>query len=388
MSGVKVKSHQLLKSINQQKVLYLIYTEGPISRVELAEKTGLTQQTVTNIVNRLLEEKMVLEGTPMTSSAGRKPVPLTTNSSYMFALGIEVAGKYISGSLCNFRQEPIGRTYRDVEKYESEEHLLTVIRSVIDELMTDLPDKSQIKGVGMSVQGLVDTKRGFALRLPGLGWGNFPLLERMEDAYGLPFYFENDVNLLALNENMNGVLSGSDHNITLKFGYGIGGAIVVGKKLVTGSTFVAGEFGHYKAFSGEDAYKCHCGVSGCLTTLASASGIFRNEGLTLEEFSSRVRARDRQAVRLFRTIVSAIELAVSNVVTFLNPDHLMITGSVMELFGDLLMPDLKRHVLENIPETCRGVKIIHLPHPPAETTLAAGLVIRKVFEIPVESLSL
>lgn len=55
--SVKQTSHMLLKSINQQKVLFLIYSEGPISRVELAEKTGLSRQTVTNIVNRLLKEK-------------------------------------------------------------------------------------------------------------------------------------------------------------------------------------------------------------------------------------------------------------------------------------------------------------------------------------------
>lgn len=58
----KKTSHMLLKSINQQKVLFLIYSEGSISRVELAEKTGLSRQTVTNIVNRLLKEKMIVEG--------------------------------------------------------------------------------------------------------------------------------------------------------------------------------------------------------------------------------------------------------------------------------------------------------------------------------------
>ena len=60
--SVKQTSHMLLKSINQQKVLFLIYSEGPISRVELAEKTGLSRQTVTNIVNRLLKEKIIVTG--------------------------------------------------------------------------------------------------------------------------------------------------------------------------------------------------------------------------------------------------------------------------------------------------------------------------------------
>lgn len=60
---------------------------------------------------------------------------------------------------------------------------------------------------------------------------------------GFPVYVENDVNLLALNENMSGCLADSNHNITLMMDWGIGGAIVVDKQLVTGSSFVAGEFG-------------------------------------------------------------------------------------------------------------------------------------------------
>ncbi|MCZ8511593.1 MarR family transcriptional regulator [Paenibacillus filicis] len=56
-----------MKHMNQQKVLHLIYNAGSISRVELAYKTGLTQQTITNIVNRMLQEKVVIEGLPTTS---------------------------------------------------------------------------------------------------------------------------------------------------------------------------------------------------------------------------------------------------------------------------------------------------------------------------------
>ncbi|WNQ09456.1 ROK family transcriptional regulator [Paenibacillus aurantius] len=388
MSGERLKSHQLLKSINQHKVMYLIHSEGPISRVELAEKTGLTQQTVTNIVNRLLEQDMVREGEPVVSSGGRKPVPLTINGSRLYAIGIEVAGKFIRGTLMDFRQERIGAASRSVSHYESEEHLITLLRSVMDELIALVPDPVLIKGAGMSIQGLVDSRRGVALRLPGIGWGSFPLKEKLEELYGIAFYMENDVNLLALGENMNGSLNDSVHNITLKFDYGIGGAICAGKELVTGSSFVAGEFGHYKAFTGKDAKKCHCGGYGCLTTLVSESGLMKNEGLSIDELADGVRAGEPDKVSLYERMAEAVCLAVSNVVTFLNPDHLLVTGSVLEKLGDLLLPELHRRLPDYVPETCRGVKIIHLQHKPDETELAVGLVVKKVFEVPVESLSL
>jgi transcriptional regulator of PTS gene len=388
MTAEKMRSQKLIKSINQQKVLYLIYNEGPISRVELAEKTGLTQQTVTNIVNRLLEQEMVLEGTPVVSSGGRKPVPLTVNDSNLFAIGVEVAGKYVRGALYSFRRELTAETERRVSRYESEDHLVGVVRSVIDELLTHMQGATRVKGIGMSIQGLVDSGRGIALRLPGLGWGSYPLRERLEETYGLPVYLENDVNLLAINENMHGSLSGSVNNITLKFDYGIGGAIFAGKELVTGSSFVAGEFGHYKAFTGESAYRCHCGGVGCLTTLASTSGIIRNERLTLDEFVAGVRAEEPRMLELYGRITAAIYLAISNVVTFLNPDHLLLTGNMMNALGDLIMPGLEANVLAQVPLTGRCVKFVHLREAPDEPRLAVGLVVKKEFEVTVERLSL
>lgn len=388
MTTEKTTSHQLLKSINQQKVLHLIFAEGPISRVELADKTGLTQQTVTNIVNRLLQEYLVVEGTPGASSGGRKPVPLTINVANMFAIGIELAGKYVRGALHNFRYDLVSEASRPVNRYLNEDHILATVCEVIDELLELAPARSRIKGVGLSVQGLVDSKQGIALRLPGLGWGRFPLQERLENKYDMPFYLENDVNLLAINENMHGSLRGSSNNITLKFDYGMGGAIVADHQLVTGSTFVAGEFGHYKAFTGAYAYRCHCGGIGCLTTLASTSGLALNAGLTLDEFAEGVRAGEPRTAELYETVVKAVCLAVSNVVTFLNPDQVLMTGKLLEVLGDRLIPAMDERIIANVPETCRGVRLSYMRQKQDESALAAGLVLKRVFEVPVDSLSL
>lgn len=384
----RVTSQQLLKSINQQKVLYLIFNKEPISRVELAELTGLTQQTVTNIVNRLLQEDLVVEGTPGASNGGRKPVPLTVNVANMFAIGIELAGKYVRGALHNFRYDLVGEARRPVDRYLNEDHIFATMCEVIDELLELAPERSRIKGIGLSIQGLVDSKQGIALRLPGIGWGRFPLQERLENKYDMSFYLENDVNLLAINENMYGSLRGSSNNITLKFDYGIGGAIVADHQLVTGSTFVAGEFGHYKAFTGANAYRCHCGGIGCLTTLASTSGLAVNVGLTLDEFAEGVRADEPRMAALYETVVTALCLAVSNVVTFLNPEQVLMTGKLLEVLGDRLIPAMDEWIIANVPETCRGVRLSYMRQKPDESALAAGLVMKRVFEVPVNSLSL
>ncbi|MEF3307151.1 ROK family transcriptional regulator [Paenibacillus sp. GYB003] len=386
MPPEKTTSNQLLKSINQQKVLRLIYMEGPISRVELAEKTGLTQQTITNIVNRLLNEDIVLEMEPVTRGGGRKPVPLVVNGTRMYAIGIEVATKYIRGSLVDFHNNLVKQATEHVPVYKGAEQPLEYICKVIDELMKHLPDPLRLMGIGCSIQGMVDSKQGVVIYSAGLGWRMFPVGERLERKYGLPVYVENDANLLSIVENLRGHLAGSQHNITLKFDYGIGGAIVLNKQLVTGSTHVAGEFGHYKAISGERARSCHCGGKGCLTTVASTSSLKRHGGLTVEELRERVSANEPEAVAMWGEMVDAIGRAVGNLVTIFNPDHLLLTGKLTDTMQSFLLPELRKFIRECVPESCRGVHMIHLPETPDESVTACGLVMNHYFDIPIESL--
>lgn len=388
--STKVTSHMLLKSLNQQKVLYLIYSEGPISRVELAEKTGLSRQTVTNIVNRLLKDKVINVGEHMAleSGSGRKRIALHVNSARLYAIGIDLAGKYIRGCIYNLRQERIATAKRTTDKYGSVPVLLELLHEVIDELLPQVPDPDKIKGIGISIQGLVDSKHGIVLRTPGIGVHRLPLKQLLEDKYHIPVFIENDVNLLSVNENMNGCLKDSINNITLKFDYGTGGAIVYEKRLMPGSDFVAGEFGHYRGFSEPDAYPCHCGRNGCLTTLASSSGLSVSVKCTLEQFAEGVRNGDPEFLRLYELIIEGISVAITNIITFTNPDSVLLSGKVMQTISPYMFPEIKARVLNQLPVTVNNVRIMHLEDKPDETKLAAGLVIKRAFEIPLDLLAL
>jgi len=388
--SVKKSSHMLLKSINQQKVLFLIYSEGPISRVELSEKTGLSRQTVTNIVNRLLEEKIIVAGEliDLEAGSGRKRVGLHINSGSFYAIGLELAGKYIRGKVYNLRQDAVASAERTINKYGSVDVLLKLLHEVIDELISQVPNASKIKGIGISIQGLVDSQHGIVLRTPGIGFHRLRLSQLLEDKYHIPVHIENDVNLLSVYENMNGCLKESNNNITIKFDYGTGGAIVVDKQIIAGSNFVAGEFGHYKGFYGEDAYPCHCGRSGCLTTLASSSGLGVSIKCTLDEFAEGIKSGDAKFLNLYEKIVDGISVALSNIITFINPDSLLMTGLVIQSISPEMFSEIKARVMHQLPVTVNNVQMTYLYNKPDETKLAAGLVIKRSFEIPLNTLSL
>ncbi|WJH35526.1 ROK family protein [Paenibacillus sp. CC-CFT747] len=310
------------------------------------------------------------------------------NSSRFCAIGIQLAGTSARGTLYNFQHTRLAEAEGKEKHYDTEEDLLRVIRGVIDQLISQAPDPACLKGIGFSVHGLVDSSEGFLLRSPGLGWKRIPLAKLLEAEYGLPVFLENDTNLLALHENIGGILSSSKNNLTLKFDRGIGGAIVVEKRLVTGSSFVAGEVGHYKAFMPPYDYECYCGGRGCLTTLASSRGLQRTLGRSREEFHEAVRNGNPETVQLSEAVRTAIVYAAANIVTLLNPDRVLLTGAMLPVWGDSYVDELQARVMALVPQTCRNVEFVHLPEVEDETALAAGLVEQSVFKIPLDSLSL
>ncbi|NGP44975.1 ROK family protein [Bacillaceae bacterium SIJ1] len=143
-----------------------------------------------------------------------------------------------------------------------------------------------------------------------------------------------------------------------------------------------------KAFSGADAYMCHCGAVGCLTTLASNSGLIKNKGMTLDEFAWHVRSGKEEDIALLQKIIAAIGLSLSNVVTFLNPDQVMLTGRVIEQLGDRIIPEVLGIVQQTVPQTCQNISLHPFNNDYDEAALAGQLVIKTFFDVPLDILSL
>ncbi|CAM4382881.1 ROK family transcriptional regulator [Paenibacillus alkaliterrae] len=376
----RTSSPQLMKSINQQRVLNLIHQSGPISRVGISEKTGLTQQTVTNIVNRLIHDEVVIETEDMAPlsgvGAGRKPIPLRINRSNLYAIGIDVTVKQISGVLMNFDHQQLIQFECPVECFESAEHTFECIVQVVDRLLAGFVHPERIRGIGVSVQGLVDSQTGIVLNANAFHWREYRLKEQLARHYRYPVNVENDVNMIAIVENLTGALSASRDNIILKLDQGIGGAIVVNKLLYAGYRNVAGEFGHFKVDFGPNALPCKCGSRGCLTTIASIGGLEKRLEIGFDEMMNRFRSHDPFIREELRVTGEIIGQSLANIVTFFNPDHVLLTGKLIEQTRDFLLPVVLEKILETAAPYCRNTVI-------KDTVLqdgalmAAGLVIKE-----------
>ena len=108
-------------------------------------------------------------------------------------------------------------------------------------------DIKQVRAIGISCGGPLDSQRGIIMGPPNLpGWDNIPLVQLLQDRYGIPAFLQNDANACALVEWKIGAGRGTQNMIFLTFGTGLGAGIIASGRLVQGFRDMGGEVGHLR----------------------------------------------------------------------------------------------------------------------------------------------
>ncbi|GAC1650080.1 MAG: glucokinase [Gemmatimonadaceae bacterium] len=218
-------------------------------------------------------------------------------------------------------------------------------------------------GVGVGAPGPLDRENGVVVVAPNLGWHNFPLGPRISERVGLDVALDNDANCATFGEWWQGAAKGGTNVVGLTIGTGIGGGLILDKRLFHGSSDVAGEIGHTTI--DVNGRHCKCGNYGCIEAYASGPAIavrarealVRGEeesillsmvdgqpgkitAATVYDASQRGDALAREIVRDTARYLGA---AVANLLNVFNPDVVVFAGGVMQA-GDALFEPLRVEV--------------------------------------------
>lgn len=273
-------SFQLMKKMNQQIILKLIYDQKAISRAEIAEISGLSPATVTNITRELLQMGLIKESREGESRGGRKPVLLELNPVGAYFIGLEWGIAEIRGVLMNLNREIITYDAVDVESYHFDT-FLQLSTEIVNGFLNYFVDKTRIYGLGLGVHGMVDPEGGYSLFAPHFKWRNISVKKELEERLKMPVLIDNDVRVMALAEKWNG----RNNFVLINSGPGIGAAIVLDGKLYYGRNYSAGEFGHMAIL--KNGPLCSCGNTGCLEALISTDNLVYRYNTELKQQISR-----------------------------------------------------------------------------------------------------
>ncbi|MFI9568269.1 ROK family transcriptional regulator [Streptomyces rishiriensis] len=286
-----------LRSHNTALVLDLLRTAGPdgISRLELAERTGLTPQAVSKITARLRLEGLAAEAGRRASTGGKPRTVLRLVPEAGHAVGVHLDRDELRVVLAQLD----GRTVRErcvpLSLGAGAETVLEAVTREVANLLGDTPPAPDIPpapavssapdtppapavssapdippallGVGVALPGPLDHARGVLHRVTGFPeWDGFPLRDALAERLGTPVVVDKDTNAAAL-----GLAVGGERGsfACLHLGTGLGAGLVIGGTLHRGARTGAGEFGHQVIQL--DGPPCPCGNRGCVEALCLAA---------------------------------------------------------------------------------------------------------------------
>lgn len=278
-------------------------------------------------------------------------------------LGIDVGGTVTKIGLVDEEGKVFDKVSFMTADFDSKPKLFgQLIKSASEILDKNIERRKCVAGIGVGVPGLVNFEDGLIYTLTNIpGWKNVKMAEILRKEIGLPVLVDNDVNVITLGEFIFGAGKGTKNMICITLGTGVGGGIVLGGKLYRGSSYSAGEIGHF-SINGKGP-RCKCGSYGCLERYIGnkyfVSEVVRKikagqrgskilkladgklDKITPEIIAEAAKEGDKLACDVWKELAHSLGILLAGIVNFLNPDVIVVGGG-MAGAGDVLFEPLKK----------------------------------------------
>ena len=372
---------------NQAVVLDAV-RRGPegLSRTELAERTGLSPQTVTNVARRLLGAGLIREGETVVRGPGKPRTLLHLEARGRLAVGVHIDPAVATYVLLDLEGTVLQHASTPTPSASRPDDVVALVARSVDALIEAAGvDRGAVLGIGLAAPGPIDVDEGVVLDPPMLPhWRHVPLRRSLSEATGLPVLLEKDVTAAVVAELWSGRDDRRAHFAFVYYGTGYGTGLVVAGEPVRGSSSNAGDAGHMTV--SDRGGPCSCGRVGCVGDLitphalarraveegvlrpSDVSGAALAEALTsgddvdmrlIEEafraLVARADAGDGAASGILRTAATDLARAVVVLVNLLDLDTVV--------FGGPFWAPISRHVLEVLPEAVRSSRALVPKHP-------------------------
>ncbi|MGX1882713.1 ROK family transcriptional regulator [Streptomyces sp. NPDC055287] len=263
-----------LRSHNAALVLDLLRTAGEagISRLELADRTGLTPQAVSKITARLRAEGLATEAGRRPSTGGKPRTVLRLVPDAGYAVGLHLDRDEVTAVLVDLAGATVAVRRSPLDLGADAEVVLEAASREIAALPFPQPGHvpgQVLLGVGVAAPGPLDHGRGVLHRVTGFPqWDGFALRDVLSERLGLPVVVDKDTNAAALGLALRARPAAGSFAY-LHLGTGLGSGLVLGGALYRGARTGAGEFGHQTLQL--DGPPCSCGGRGCIEALCLAA---------------------------------------------------------------------------------------------------------------------
>ena len=279
----------------------------------------------------------------------------------MYRIGVDIGGMSIKIGLVD-KDGNILATQRVETSHDAYKSLADTISTINKILANNNLSYENIKGIGVGCPGSVDRKLGKIDILPNLEWENVDIVDFIKKSIPTRVEISNDANVAALGEALYGAAKNYDNSVMFTLGTGVGGGIVINKKLYEGGFSRGAELGHVTLIY--DGEPCTCGRRGCIERYVSATALINqtkqamlkdNNSLMWKETDGSIdnvdgktafscaEKGDVTAKEVVNCYVSYLGESIMNMLNIFRPDAFILGGGISGQ-GEKLVKPVKEYL--------------------------------------------
>lgn len=339
----------------------LLQQSGPLSRAELARRTGMARSTITVAVNALIADGIVHETTQKEEGGrGRPAVAVSLMPGVGAAIGIDFGFRHVRGVIVDLAHNVLA--HQEVElgaDYEVHDGIEAAL-SIIERLKTQCGYSDQdLIGIGLGLPCPTDLD-GLPTRSAMIPrWSGANVRQLLADRIHVPLVIENESRLGARGEHVWGAAKGVDNFVYLKLHSGVGGAIAFNGIFITGQNGGAGELGHISL--DPTGPICRCGNRGCLEVYAGIPAVLAQvhpvyPDIDLHRLFALYRNGDPAVLRVMTDTAKKVAQAAAMLCNAVNPELVLIGGS-LSAAGEPFIARIRTEMQPLVLELNRGPRI-------------------------------
>ena len=281
-------------------------------------------------------------------------------------IGIDLGGTKTEGILIDHNGKELSRKRIKTEK--NYQGTLDGIKSIVLEFENNL---GSVESIGIGMPGAISLDTSLIKNANSIWLNGMPLKTDLENQLDRKIILENDANCFALSEAVDG--AGKNYSVVFGviIGTGVGGGVVVNKKVLQGINKIGGEWGHIPLPNRTDlekqhSKKCYCGFSGCMETYVSGPGFssifnsINNESLDSHQIIEGFHNKDKRCIEALNNYVDHLARGLSLVVNILDPDVIVLGGGMsnIDYIYENINTQLTKYVFSDILHT-KVIKNFH-----------------------------
>ncbi len=281
----------------------------------------------------------------------------------MYYIGVDLGGTNIAVGIVNEKGEMLRKGSVPTNAKRSADEIIKDMGELCKKLMAEQGiTADDVQYAGIATPGTADHDNGIVVYANNLPFENYPLAAKLSEFSGIKkVLIENDANAAAKGEAELGAAKGCNNSVMITLGTGVGGGIIIDKKVYSGFNYAGGELGH--VVIEVDGAQCSCGRKGCWEAYSSATGLINMTKAKMQETKDTVmwelaptlddvdgktafdamRKNDKAGAEVVDKYIRYLASGLVNMINIFQPEVLVIGGGICKEGDNLLVP-LKKYI--------------------------------------------